>query len=296
MSETKGLAQTLYEEGVKVVRKGIIANLQSNSFTDTITNVMSFGNNGGALEGENCREWIFAENPDGSMNVIGTRNYNPSSGERPLQFANEIEFTNERGLRGYTSGSKGVNPGSTYSQDAEEMGILNGLVGGILPGKKGDVTDEGFRDLTTLRKVAVEIALNYYTKVGTGKTGARKSLGNDPFGRRLYTVVIPASDGPLKIFNPGAYDAGLIGEYLGPATIYPLLSPFYKPARQVLKRAGFETDPLILSQVDASRKLAETGLGGATIALYPVVATGYSVAKLGNEHLLGGWKFDRLPV
>lgn len=295
MANQKSLLGRLFEESIHIIERRIASELETNAYTDTLTNIVAFGLNGGALDGTKCREWIFAETPQG-IGLIGTRTYSTKSGEGPLKYSGEVAFADNGQIRGYRSGRVGAaDPAATYDNDAELLGLLRGITGGILPGKRGDVEEHELRDLKKLREMAVRVASDHYFEMGSTPS-TRKDIGVDRFGRKLYTVQIPVPEGPFKVLDPTAYDTSLIGKYIKLGSCYLALGPLYGPMVRVLKRMGFEIDPLINAQIETAYEFAQTGIGDVALAAYPAMAALYSGLKLGREHILDGWKFNNPPV
>jgi len=262
------LMETLKRNTIHIFENLVAAKLTGDEYTDTFTDIISGGLRGGLLQGEECREWVFAEY-GGSTTLIGTRKYSERKGEKELTDASEIVFDNEGRIKGYKSGEIGAHPAKAYPDRlVETLGVLRGMTGGILPGKRGDIVEESkyIEDVSSLRKMGARIAFNYYAN-----EKGKKLIGKDPFGRKIYTVKIPMRDNYFEFLDPREYDLGLMAKYVKHGTMYLLLSPFFKPVKEALKKVPVRIDPVVETHTEIAGELSEAGLGNLALALYPVM-------------------------
>jgi len=261
---------------------------------DTFTNFLSFGLHGGELAGEQCREWIFYKSSAGKFDLAGTRKYGKD--QKPLEHISEINFDRNGKIAGYKSGALGLRPENAYPDHlAEELGLLRGITGGIIPTKVGDIQERGVKDLKSTRDLAAKIAIEHYFEKGMDPR-KRKFIGEASDGNesvRFYTVEIPMSDPdralPFRLFDFKGYDIELMfGDYFKTGTYAALLSPFYRMIKDRQKKKGFAIDPVLESQMELAHTIAKSGFGDAAYALYAPIAASYAV----NKYLINGWNFN----
>ena len=79
---------------------------------------------------------------------------------------------------------------------------------------------------------------------------------------------ITVTESLLEFLDPREYDFGLAKEMYQVGTAYALLDPFFKPAKDIFLKSKFQLDPLVQSQLAASRNLAGTS-GDILMAAFP---------------------------
>jgi hypothetical protein len=281
----------LKKTAVEIVESTIVTKLRSNEYVDTVANFLGGGYQGGGINGEEGREWIFEDLPNGEVNLVGIRKYQTIGGERPLQSSTEIEFDQQGLARKYRTGESGKI--AFPNTMAEQLGLHYLMTGGGFFGKRGGPVDYKGIDITRTREIARDMALDYYT--GKGKSSERKPIGPSPQGRNLFTVQIPVSDNLFKIINPSSYDMGLSLKYGKTGVFFEVLDPFFRGLRSSINRLGLGENAistLFDTHLKAAKNIAGSGAGNAAYLLYPAITAAY----FGQKFILDGWNFEEMGI
>jgi len=286
MANHGSLGDMIVKNGIHVLETMARAYLRKDEYVDTGANIAAGGLRGGGIRGQDCPEWIFAEDQTGDFKLLGTRKYSELEGEKELENVSEIVFGQSGEIRDYKTGEPGKHPMQAYpDNDAEMLGLLHGMTGGILPGNRGE--PDKYHDRSELRFIAAETAFEYYMKKGRDPR-KRKSLGKDVLGREIYTVQIPRTENHFHFLDPREYDVGLIGEYFKIGSWYAALEPFFTYPKKVLESLGMRIDPAGEIQIKTAKDFSGSSVGNLAYVAYPLLVA----AVLGKKHGLEGWHFQ----